>query len=156
MICEQLDEDAEKYADICEKRSIARKNKTQQMITKDNNCKQVLSSATDNDNDNDNDNVNDNDTVIDNDNVKVIDKKHIYGEYKHVRLTDAELDRLYNDYGEQETHAAIKFLDEYKERKGYKSKNDNLTLRNWVFKAVKERSEKSNVPEDLYDKWMNA
>jgi len=62
MICEQLDADADKYADICEKRSQARKNKTQQMITNDNKCKQMLSSATDNDNDNDtdNDNVNEN------------------------------------------------------------------------------------------------
>jgi hypothetical protein len=68
MICEQLDADADKYADICEKRSQARKNKTQQMITNDNKCKQALSSATDNENDNDN--VNDTDTDNDNENVK--------------------------------------------------------------------------------------
>ena len=48
MICEQLDADADKYADICEKRSLARKNKKQQMITNDNKCEQMLSSTTDN------------------------------------------------------------------------------------------------------------
>lgn len=65
------------------------------------------------------------------------EKKNIYGEYKHVRLTDKERDRLFSDYGEAETLEAIKFLDEYKQRKGYKSTDDNLTLRKWVFDAVK-------------------
>ena len=64
-------------------------------------------------------------------------KKYIYGEFRHVKLTDEERDRLFKDYGEAETLEAIKFLDEYKERKGYTSKNDNLTLRKWVFDAVK-------------------
>lgn len=75
-------------------------------------------------------------------------KRNIYGEYRHVRLTDAERDRLFNDYGESETLAAIKFLDEYKERKGYTCKNDNLTLRKWVFNAVKE--------ERTDNGWLNA
>ena len=70
--------------------------------------------------------------------------KHIYGEYKHVKLTDAEYDRLVKDYGEPETQAAIRFLDEYKERKGYKCKNDNLTMRKWVFKAVEEERIKNH------------
>lgn len=87
----------------------------------------------------------------------VKDKKNIYGEYKHVRLTDKERDRLFNDYGEQETLEAIKFLDEYKQRKGYKSKDDNLTLRKWVFDAVKkEKGQEEPQKQSLYDKWMNA
>ncbi len=105
-----------------------------------------------------NDNVNDNDNENDNAKDNVKDKKHIYGEYKHVKLTDAELDRLFNDYGEAETLAAIKHLDEYKQRKGYKSKDDNLTLRNWVFDAVREQSIKRNYsqqgqPQTLAEKW---
>lgn len=71
------------------------------------------------------------------------EKKNIYGEYKHVRLTDREYERLVNDYGETGTQEAIRFLDEYKQRKGYKSKDDNLTLRKWVFKAVEEESGKN-------------
>ena len=148
MICEQLDADADKYADICEKRSQARKNKTQQMVTNDNKCKQVLSSATDNDNvnDNENDNDNDNDNVKVNDNVKDIkkDTKHSHGEYNHVRLTDKERDQLFNDYGEAETLEAIKYLDEYIEMKGYKAKSHYLAMRKWVFDAVKEQQVKRN------------
>ena len=137
MICEQLDADADKYADICEKRSQARKNKTQQMITNDNKCKQVLSSATDNDNDNDNENVKGNDNV-----------KHKYGEYSHVKLTDKERDQLFNDYGEAETHDAIKYLDEYIEMKGYKAKSHYLCMRKWVFDAVKEEKQRKGGAND--------
>lgn len=64
------------------------------------------------------------------------DIKHRHGEYEHVLLTDKEHDRLINDYGETDTKAAIKFLDEYIEEKGYKSKSHNLALRRWVFDAV--------------------
>ena len=68
--------------------------------------------------------------------------KHTYGEYKHVKLTENEMDRLVNDYGSEETAKAIKLLDEYIEEKGYKSKSHNLALRRWVFDAVKEREKK--------------
>lgn len=67
------------------------------------------------------------------------DIKHIYGEYKHVRLTDAELDRLYKDYGETTTKEAIKHLDEYIEMKGVAYKNHNLALRKWVFDAISKK-----------------
>jgi hypothetical protein len=70
--------------------------------------------------------------------------KNIYGEYRHVRLTDRELDRLFNDYGEADTLAAIKYLDEYiQEKPSYKSKDHNLAMRRWVFDAVNEKKAKS-------------
>lgn len=109
-------------------------------------------------NENDNVNVNENE----NDNVKVNDKvKHKYGEYAHVKLTDKERDQLFNDYGEAETHDAIKYLDEYIEMKGYKAKSHYLCMRKWVFDAVKEQGYKKQYsaqsqPQSLYDKWMNA
>lgn len=80
-------------------------------------------------------------------NKKNINKliKNIYGEYRHVRLTDKERDRLFDEFGEQETLEAIKFLDEYKQRKGYKCKDDNLTLRKWVFRAVKEEKARTKT-----------
>ena len=97
----------------------------------------------------------DSDTDTDSNNIK-----QVYGEYKHITLSNKELNRLFNDYGESETLEAIKFLDEYKQRKGYKSKDDNLTLRKWVFDAVKkEKAEKAKQdaqPQSLFDKWMNA
>ena len=68
--------------------------------------------------------------------------KHKHGEYQHVLLTDDEVNRLMDEYGEAETTAAIKYLDEYIEMKGCKYKNHNLVLRKWVFDAVKEKQKK--------------
>ena len=42
-------------------------------------------------------------------------QKHIHGEYKHVRLTDGEYNRLIADYGAMAIEDKIKELDEYLE-----------------------------------------
>lgn len=68
--------------------------------------------------------------------------KHKHGTFNHVLLTEKELESLQKDFGEAETAEAIQFLDEYIEEKGAKYKNHNLTLRRWVFDAVKERKAK--------------
>lgn len=84
--------------------------------------------------------------------------KNIYGEYKNVRLTEEERDRLFNEYGETETLEAIKYLDEYIQMKGSKYKDHNLVLRKWVFEAV-EREKKKNAPkqeQSIFDAWANA
>ena len=65
--------------------------------------------------------------------------KNIYGEYKHVRLTQKQYDKLVDDYGEELLKAAIKYLDEYMQMKGKKYSDHNLVLRKWVFDAVKEK-----------------
>ena len=80
-------------------------------------------------------------------------KKHIYGEYRNVRLTEKERDNLFDEYGESETLQAIKFLDEYIEMKGYKAKSHYLCMRKWVFDAVKKNKPK---PQSLADEWLNA
>lgn len=72
------------------------------------------------------------------------DVKHTYGEYGHVRLTDKERDRLFNDKGEEQTLKAIKYLDEYIQMKGYKARDHNLALRKWVFDAVREQEQKNS------------
>ena len=90
------------------------------------------------------------------DNKDVKDKKNIYGEYGHVKLTDKERDRLMDEYGEAETSAAIKYLDEYIEEKGYKSKNHNLALRRWVFDAVKEKKKQQPKQQSFFEQIMNA
>ncbi len=77
--------------------------------------------------------------------------KHKYGEYQHVLLTDTDKDRLINDYGEDQTHAAIKYLDEYIETSGKKYKNHYLVMRKWVFDAVKERATKNQAGTSLID-----
>jgi len=92
-------------------------------------------------NENENENVNDNA----NENEEI--KKHApvkkkYGEFKKVALTDDELTKLENEYGEEETKQAIDYLDSYIAEKGNKYKSHYLTLRRWVFDAVRERQRK--------------
>ena len=96
----------------------------------------------DNDNDNDNENeVSYHDSC--NDSSKTKKTKHRYGEYKHVLLTDSEFEKLANDLGMDMLNKTIKFLDEYIEDKGYKSKSHNMAIRRWVIDAVKEKEAKA-------------
>ena len=70
-------------------------------------------------------------------------KKHKYGEYKHVLLTDDDLENLKNKYTNYEE--LIKYLDEYIEMKGYKAKNHKLAIEKWVVDAVNEYNKKHNI-----------
>lgn len=98
-------------------------------------------------------NSNSNNNIDSNKNTK--EPKHKYGEYQHVLLTDTDRERLVNDYGEDETHEAIKYLDEYIETSGKKYKNHYLVMRKWVFDAVKEHKKKPSTGNSL-DDWANA
>lgn len=64
--------------------------------------------------------------------------KHKHGRYGNVLLTDTEHLTLKTAYGEQQAEAAIEYLDEYIEMKGYKAKSHYLAIRKWVFNAMKE------------------
>lgn len=75
---------------------------------------------------------------------KQAERKHHYGEYKHVMLTDGQLDKLFEKYGNEKTHEAIKYLDEYIEMKGKKYKNHYLAMIKWVFEAVEEKKKRKN------------
>ena len=57
--------------------------------------------------------------------------KHRYGEYKHVRLSDDEYNRLANEYGEDALLQGIKKVDEYCQEHGKSYVDYNLTLRKW-------------------------
>jgi len=63
--------------------------------------------------------------------------KHKYGTFKNVLLTDKEYENLNAKYPNLED--AIEYLSNYIEMKGYKAKNHNLALQNWVFRALKEQ-----------------
>lgn len=63
------------------------------------------------------------------------EEKHKHGTFKHVLLTDAELERLKSDYPQIDMNALINYFDSYIEEKGYKSKNHNLAIRRWVVEA---------------------
>ena len=79
------------------------------------------------------------------------DKKNIYGEFHHVRMTSDQRDQLVRDYGQEMTENCITFLDEYIEMKGYKAKNHYLCIKKWVVDAVKEKQPKKNRLDDSYD-----
>ena len=59
---------------------------------------------------------------------------HLFGEYKHVKLTEEQHKKLIEDYGEQKTTEYICRCDEYVQQTGKKYKDFNLTIRNWIGK----------------------
>lgn len=70
--------------------------------------------------------------------------KNSYGEYKRVKLTDKEYQKLCEDYGKEKLDEQIKLLDEYVESNNNKNKytNFNLVIRksfreNWFKKDNK-------------------
>ena len=81
------------------------------------------------------------DSVKENKNSKNIKKpKKEYGEYKKVKLTDEEYQKLVSEFGSARTEEAIKYLDEYIMDKGYKSKEHYIAIRRWVIDAVNEQT----------------
>jgi predicted phage replisome organizer len=77
-------------------------------------------------------------------NIKKKPSKHKHGEFGNVLLTENEFENLANSFGIDLRNRAIKFLDEYIEEKGYKSKSHNLAIRRWVIEAVSKG--KGNKP----------
>lgn len=75
------------------------------------------------------------------------DKKNKYGEIGNVRLTVKEFDKLVKDYNITQVTNFIKFLDEYIEEKGYKSKSHNLAIRRWVIDAVNKKPNFNKQPQ---------
>lgn len=86
-------------------------------------------------------------------NNKVLNNKknkyNIYGEFKRIKLTDDEYNRLVNDYGEEFIKKQIKLLDEYVESNNNKNKytNFNLVLR----KSIRDNWFKNKVEKDVPD-----
>ena len=80
--------------------------------------------------------------------------KNAHGEYQNVLLTDNEYDNLANSFGVEVRDKAIKFLDEYIEEKGYKSKSHNLAIRRWVVEAVSKQPSNYKRTE-IVPEWMN-
>lgn len=73
-------------------------------------------------------------------NIKEKEPKLTFGEYKHVKLTDDEYQKLNNDYGLIMAEKLITYLDEYIEEKGYKSKSHYLAIKRWVVDAVNKKN----------------
>ena len=108
--------------------------------------------------DNNNTNINNNINT-----TKKKESKKRYGQYKNVRLTDKELDSLIADYGKEIIDEYITKLDEGIELKGYKYKNFNLAMRNWLRNAKitplkakdpKKDQEQATADEEYFTKLL--
>ena len=60
--------------------------------------------------------------------------KHKYGEFEHVRLSDDDISKLKDAFGDILLAEYVKHLDEYIENTGKSYKNHYLTIRNWIKK----------------------
>lgn len=77
----------------------------------------------------------------------VYTRKHKYGEYQHVLLTDKEHAHLVELYGSSlDEH--IKILDEYIETSGKNYKNHSLVLQKWVHDEWTKRNKNKPVKLD--------
>ncbi len=77
----------------------------------------------------------------------VYTRKHKYGEYQHVLLTDKEHTHLIELYGPSlDEH--IKILDEYIETSGKKYKNHSLVIQKWVHDEWAKRNKNNPVKLD--------
>lgn len=139
----QLKRDSDKYADTIEKRkkagSLGGKQKVANLANAKSATKIVANVA---------DTVTVTDTVTDNvinNNKKASAPKKKYGEYQNVTLTDAENQKLIDEFGKDTRDKAITFLDEYIQEKQYKSKSHYLAIRRWVIDAVSKQANKTQV-----------
>lgn len=97
------------------------------------------------------------DIELEKDNIKAVKKppKHKHGEYQHVLLTDDELNKLFDEYGEEATEAGIKYVDEYIEMTGKKYKSHYLVLKKWGIDGAKKPKGKQTT-DDYLQMWRDA
>lgn len=84
-----------------------------------------------------------------NENNENNENKKIYGEFGHVKMSEREMQKLINDYGEEITNKAIKAVDEYCQQKGKTYKDYYLTIKKWGIKAARNEKEESIHSNDL-------
>ena len=82
--------------------------------------------------------------------------KHKYGEFQKVRLTDEELQKLNDEYGESQIEEVITYFDKYIAEKGYKSQSHYLAIKRWVFDAVQEKKMKKKPQTNYREKLGNS
>lgn len=70
-------------------------------------------------------------------------KTHLYGNYRHVKLTDEEAKRLVKEFGKTFTEEMITAVDEYCELHGKTYKNYNLAIRTFIRNRQKNGQDKS-------------
>lgn len=75
----------------------------------------------------------------------------LYGEFQNVKLTDAEHQKLVDEFGNDGTEEIIKILDTYKGSSGKKYKSDYLAIKNWVIDRYKNDLNKKNKNVSFMD-----
>ena len=80
--------------------------------------------------------------------------KKKFGEYKHVKLTENEFNRLCDDFGESLTQKAIDAVDKYVQETGKTYKDYNLTIRRWGIDAAR-KTNTSNM-DDTLTEWIKT
>lgn len=63
-----------------------------------------------------------------------------YGEYKHVLLSDADIERLKEKFGESKVKEYIRKVDEYCQEHGKTYNDYNLTIQKWIGNERKDSS----------------
>ena len=92
---------------------------------------------------------------------KEIEKENIkrksYGNYKRIKLTDKEYQKLIEDFGEDFINSQIELLDEYVESNNNKNgyKNFNLVLRKSIRENWFNKNKKETVVPIWFDKDLN-
>ena len=77
--------------------------------------------------------------------------KHKYGEYQNVKLTDDEVIKLKNKYGD-DADKIINYFDAQIEMKGYKYKSHYLAILDWGAKAFQEKKTRPARPIDTSER----
>ena len=88
----------------------------------------------------DHDHDSDNDNDIDN----TMDTKQVYGEFKNVKLSDKEHQKLVERYSEKQVAVMIETLSGYKKSKGKRYKDDYATILNWFRRDEKDGTNQGN------------
>lgn len=86
---------------------------------------------------------------------KIKEKKSKKQEYaKEVSLTDAEYQKLEQEYGSEDTKGIILWFSDYKADKGYKNKSDYMAIKRWVAEAYFKNKQR-NKPTGLIDSYKD-
>ncbi len=80
----------------------------------------------------------------------IIKEKRCYGEYKRIKLTDDEYNKLIKEYGKDYIDVQIYFLDQYVESNNNKNKYKNFYL--VLLKAIRNGWFKNNKLPTWFDK----
>ena len=126
----RLKEETDRRKAYSESRSNNRKSNKDKAKTTKNISKSYVKHM---ENENENENR-DNNVIINKPKISKIE----YAE--NIKLTTDEHELLTIKFGAEETDKAINYLSDYKKEKGYKTKSDYLTLRRWVFDAIKKHN----------------